>query len=167
MKSVIADLFTRAHVENRLARRLKSTVVKVVVGGSFGLPFSRIRIDRSQVRGKFLPHRLGRWRSIVLEPWCTNAARRGGQQRGGEDQADKDFESTHVTTLAAILADDTAAQIDVLTCLKMPRGRPSVASSRSRSTRCTTRQSERSKKIASLRGWRRRESDVRDPPAVG
>ena len=36
---------------------------------------------------------------------CTNAARRGGQHDGGEDQPNEDFKFSHVTESAAILAD--------------------------------------------------------------
>ena len=68
MKRIIADLFTRTHGENSLARRLKGSVVHVAVGESSGLPFLRIGIEGSQVRDEFLPHRLCDRRSLILEP---------------------------------------------------------------------------------------------------
>jgi hypothetical protein len=67
MKCVIADLFTRTHGENSLARRLKGSAVHVAVGEASGDPFFRIGIDRSQVRDEFLPDLLCDRRLVMLE----------------------------------------------------------------------------------------------------
>ena len=67
MKRVIADLVTRTHGENSLARRLKGPAVKVGVGESPGFPFFSIGIDGSQMRDEFLPDRVCDRRSIMLE----------------------------------------------------------------------------------------------------
>jgi len=58
MKRIIADLFTRTHRKNSLARRLKGSVVNVAMVESARFPFFRIAIGRSQVRDEFLPDRV-------------------------------------------------------------------------------------------------------------
>ena len=82
MKRIIANLFTRTHVENRLARRLKGSVVNLAMGESSGFSFLSVAIDRSQVRGEFLPDRLSGRRSLVLDP--REAGTQGTLTRSGD-----------------------------------------------------------------------------------
>src|SRR5258705_6051753 len=67
MKRVVSDLVTRTHGENNLARRQKSSAVKVAVGEASVFSFFRSGIYRTQMRDEFLPDGICDRRSVTLE----------------------------------------------------------------------------------------------------
>lgn len=59
MKRIVADLAVVAQVEDDMSRCRQRPAVNVAVGESSGFAFIGIPTRGSQVRGEFLPHRLG------------------------------------------------------------------------------------------------------------
>src|SRR6185503_15449478 len=66
MKGIVADLVVGAHVDDRLARGLKGTLMDVAVRGMPSLPVA-IRISRRQMCGELLANGIGNRRTIALE----------------------------------------------------------------------------------------------------